>query len=78
MRYKINKLKAELTLADKSFTCDRQNGEVFINLFPHPPPSQPAFTYSKLTTETLEQGANMFKVNNKDTRTTPLLFQTLF
>ena len=40
--------------------------------------SQPAFTYSKLTTETLEQGVNMFKVNNKDTRTTPLLFHTLF
>ena len=26
----------------------------------------------KLTIETLEQGVNMFKVNNKDTRTTPL------
>ena len=28
--------------------------------------SHPAFTYSKLTIETLEQGVNMFKVNNKD------------
>ena len=34
--------------------------------------SQTAFTCSKLTIETLEQGVNMFKVNNKDTRTTPL------
>ena len=30
---------------------------------------QPAITCSKLTIETLEQGGNMFKVNNKDTRT---------
>ena len=29
--------------------------------------SQPAFTSPKLTIETLEQGVNMFKVNNKDT-----------
>ena len=34
--------------------------------------TQPAFTCLKLTIETLEQGVNMFKVNNKDTRTTPL------
>ena len=35
--------------------------------------TQPAFTCSKLTIETLEQGEKyMFKVNNKDTRTTPL------
>ena len=32
---------------------------------------QPAITCSKLTIETLEQGGNMFKVNNKDTRTMP-------
>ena len=32
--------------------------------------SQPAITCSKLTIDTLEQGVNMFKVNNKD----PLLF----
>ena len=30
---------------------------------------------SKLTTETLEQGANMSKVNNKDTRTTCAVFE---
>ena len=40
--------------------------------------SQPELTCSKLGIETLEQGVNMFKVNNKDTRTTPLLFHTLF
>ena len=34
--------------------------------------SQPAFTYPKLTIEILEQGDNMLKVNNKDTRTMPL------
>ena len=33
-------------------------------------PSQPAFTYSKLTTET--KVWNMFKINKKDTRTTPM------
>ena len=33
-------------------------------------PSQPAIACSKLTIETLEQDVNMFKVNNKDTRTT--------
>ena len=36
--------------------------------------SQPSLTCSKATmkTETLEQGAKMFKVNNEDTRVTPL------
>ena len=34
--------------------------------------TQPAFTCSKLTIEILEQGVNMFKVNNKYTRTSPL------
>ena len=33
---------------------------------------QPAITCSKLTIATLEQGVNMFKVNNKDTRATPM------
>ena len=33
--------------------------------------SQQAITCSKLTIETLEQGRNMLKSNNKDTRTTP-------
>ena len=33
---------------------------------------QPAFTCSKSTTETLKQGVKLFKVNNKDTRTTPM------
>ena len=33
--------------------------------------TQPAFTCSKLTIETLQQLWNMFKVKNKDTRTTP-------
>ena len=32
-----------------------------------------AFICSKLTIEMLEEGVNMFKVNNKDTRTTPYL-----
>ena len=32
--------------------------------------SQPAFTCSKLTIKTIEQGVNMFKVKNKGTRTT--------
>ena len=36
--------------------------------------TQPTFTYSKLTIETLEEGMNMFKVNNKDTRTTPMVW----
>ena len=35
--------------------------------------SQPAITYSKLIIETLEQGVKYVKVNNKDTRTTPVL-----
>ena len=35
--------------------------------------SQPAFTCSKLTTETLNKMWNMFKANNKSTRTTPLV-----
>ena len=30
--------------------------------------TQPAFTCSSLTIETLEQGVNTFKVNNTDTR----------
>ena len=34
--------------------------------------AQPAFTCSKLTIETVEQGVNTFKVNNKDTGTTPM------
>ena len=34
--------------------------------------SQPAITCSKLTIETPKRMWNMFKVNNKDTRTTPL------
>ena len=34
--------------------------------------SQPAFTYLKLTIETLEQGV-MFEINNKDIRTTPMM-----
>ena len=33
--------------------------------------TQPAFTCSNLAIKTLEQGMNMFKVNNKDTTTTP-------
>ena len=36
--------------------------------------SQLAFTYPKLTIETLEKDVNMFKVNNKNTRTTSLTF----
>ena len=34
--------------------------------------TQWAFTCSKLTIETLEQGVKLFKVNNKDTRMTPM------
>ena len=34
--------------------------------------NQSTFTCLKLTIETLEQGGNMFKVNNKDNRTTPM------
>ena len=37
-------------------------------------PAQPAFTYSKLTIEPLEQVWNMSKVNNKDTN----IFHTSF
>ena len=48
--------------------------------------SQPVFTYSKLTIETLEQRGNMFKVNIKDTNGVVLvpvlltlnIFHTLF
>ena len=35
--------------------------------------SQPAFTWSKLTIETLKQEVKHVKVNNKNTRTTPVL-----
>ena len=34
--------------------------------------SQPAITCSKLTIKTLGQGVKLFKVNNKDTITTPI------
>ena len=34
--------------------------------------TQPAFTCSKLSAETLEQSVKMFKINNKDVRTTPI------
>ena len=34
--------------------------------------SQSAIKCSKLTTETLEQGVKLFKVDNKETRTTPM------
>ena len=34
--------------------------------------TQSAITCSKLTIETLEQGVKYVKVNNKDTRTTPI------
>ena len=34
--------------------------------------SSAAFTCSKLTTETLEQGVKYVEVNNKDTRTMPI------
>ena len=45
----------------------------------HPAVTQPAITCSKLTIETLEKGGNMFKVNNSDTRTTPMaLFLCLY
>ena len=40
-------------------------------------PTQPAFTSSKLTKETLKQGVKYLRVNNKDTRTTPLALLTL-
>ena len=35
--------------------------------------TQSTITYSNLTIETLEQGAKYVQVNNKDTRTTPLV-----
>ena len=38
--------------------------------------TQPSITYSKLTMETLEQVWNMFKVNNEDTRSTPLAYRS--
>ena len=34
--------------------------------------AQPAFTCLNLPIKTLKQGVNMFKINNKDTRTTPM------
>ena len=40
--------------------------------------SQPLITCSKLTTQTMEQGVNMFKVNNKDTRTMSPVSESLF
>ena len=36
--------------------------------------AQPALTCSKLIIETLEQRCGMFKVNNKDTKKTPLAY----
>ena len=44
----------------------------------HVQASQPAFTCSKLTIETLEQGVKMFKVKNKDTRMTPNMLKVNF
>ena len=46
---------------------DLESLEVVRNIFHNI--TKPAFTYSKLKIEALEQGVNMFKVNNKDTRT---------
>ena len=41
--------------------------------------TQLVITCSKLAIETLEQGVNMFKVNNKDTSMTPMvLFWSLY
>ena len=42
------------------------------------PSTQPTYSWSKLAIETLAQGVNMFKINNKDTRTAQLLFHALF
>ena len=35
--------------------------------------TQPAFTCSNLTVETLEQGVKYVQINNKGTRTTPVV-----
>ena len=44
------------------------NVHEMFNKYPDLIQSQPAITCSKLTIETLEQGVNMLKVSNKDTR----------
>ena len=46
-----------------------QNKNKFFRLMIYGVPSQPTFTCSKLTTETLEKGVKYVKFNNNDTRT---------
>ena len=46
-----------------------QNKNKFFRLMIYGVPSQPTFTCSKLTTETLEKGVKYVKFNNKDIRT---------
>ena len=46
-----------------------QNKNKFFRLMIYGVPSQPTFTCSKLTTETLEKGVKYVKFNNIDTRT---------
>ena len=60
------------------FLCETQNlaesGNNFVSILKAVTslPSQPAFTCSKLTTETLEESVKYVQVNNKDTRMTPM------
>ena len=82
MLIKVNKLKL-IKLNPENYTgCSPVNYTPVdcTGLLP-----QPAFTCPKLTIETLEQDVNMFKINNKNTRTTLVsllltlnIFHTLF
>ena len=59
----VSFLKSHFCWSEKSFICLQITSLI----------SQPAITCSKLTIETLGKGVwNMFKVNNKDIRTTPV------
>ena len=53
------------SLLGKTKLAKGQEGEDFSKIFS----TQWAFTYSKSTVETLEQGRKYVKVNNKDTKT---------
>ena len=65
-------LKENKTDVDPSY-CNGAHQQVASKMLPQIfNESQPAFTCSKLTLETLEQSVKIIKVNNKDTRTTPM------
>ena len=61
--------KIKLNLLSKFFTTSSDSKST---IEPFNQITQQTNTYSKSTKEILEKGVNMFKVNNKDTRTTSI------